>query len=54
MLTSESASYRCFKTFLVAGLERWRQIWKQRMSKPMSGYGDSFSLSYIVRTNADA
>jgi len=35
-------------------LKRWRQIRKQRMSKPMSNYGDSFSLSYTVRTNADA
>ena len=43
-----------FKTLHVAGLKRWRQIWKQRMSKPMSNYGDSFSLSYTVRTNADA
>jgi hypothetical protein len=34
-------------------IKRWRQIRKQRMSKPMSNCGDSFSLSYTVRTNAD-
>src|SRR5215208_8510188 len=38
----------------VAGLKCWRQIWKQRMCKPMSNYGDLFSLSYIVRTSARA
>jgi hypothetical protein len=43
-----------FKTLQVVGLKRWRQIWKQRMSKPMSNYGDSFSLPYSVRTNAGA
>ena len=48
MLTSKSASYRCFQD--VAGLKRWRQIRKQRMSN----YGDSFSLSYTVRTKAGA
>ena len=50
---SESASYRRVQDVHVAGLKRWR-IWKQRMSKPMSNYGDSSSLSYTVRTNADA
>jgi hypothetical protein len=43
-----------FKTLHVAGLKRWRQIRKQRKSKPMSNYGDSFSLSYTVRTKAGA
>jgi hypothetical protein len=43
-----------FKRLHVAGLKRWRQIWKQRMCKPISNYSDSFSLWYTVRTNADA
>ena len=53
-LTREALVTAGFKTLQVVGFKRWRQIRKQRMSEPVSNCGNSFSLPYSVRTNADA